>query len=178
MQPVGSPWQHEIFSFSMSSNSKQNRSCIMKIKQTNKKTKHKIERVKSRKDSLEAWETVTKFQETQKKSAEVKRRNNKLADNYSDFFFFFFFWSQKLISTHLLLHESFNFPTSSHNLQRFLGGLTVLKVCWKQAGKANKDVFIQDLNNKTLHSPLLSRDPDTRPMCDTCTLISKVEDSS
>lgn len=60
----------------------------MKIKQTNKKTKHKIERVKSRKDSLEAWETVTKFQETQKKSAEVKRRNNKLADNYSDFFFF------------------------------------------------------------------------------------------
>ena len=41
----------------------------MKIKQTNKKTKHKIERVKSRKDSLEAWETVTKFQETQKKNA-------------------------------------------------------------------------------------------------------------
>lgn len=176
MQPVGSPWQHEIFSFSMSSNSKQNRSCIMKIKQTNKKTKHKIERVKSRKDSLEAWETVIKFQETQKKCWSKEKEQQISRQLFR--LFFFFFWSQKLISTHQLLHESFNFPTSSHNLQRFLGGLTVLKVCWKQAGKANKDVFIQDLNNKTLHSPLLSRDPDTRPMCDTCTLISKVEDSS
>lgn len=62
----------------------------MKIKQTNKKTKHKIERVKSRKDSLEAWETVTKFQETQKKSAEEEEEKEQQISRQLFRLFFFF----------------------------------------------------------------------------------------
>lgn len=73
----------------------------MKIKQTNKKTKHKIERVKSRKDSLEAWETVIKFQETQKKCWSKEKEQQISRQLFRLFFFFGHRNSSVLISYYM-----------------------------------------------------------------------------
>lgn len=81
------------------------------------------------------------------KSAEITTRDIILVDNYlvflNNFFFFFLVIEVQQYSSVIKWKAGSN--TCSHNPQRLSWGPTALKMCCKQAGKANTDVLFQDL---------------------------------
>lgn len=106
-----------------------------------------IESVKTRKDSLETRETFVKFQETLKKcwNNDEGHHTSRQLFGLSEQFFFFFFLVIEVQQYSSVIKWKAGSNTCSHNPQRLSWGPTALKMCCKQAGKANTDVLFQDL---------------------------------